>query len=303
MSADAPAGLGRKPAAAARVREPVLPNGEFPFSQANFRVISGIMMAEAGISLGEGKANLVYSRLAKRLRRLGLADFDSYCRLVEAPDGEAERQAMIAALTTNVTRFFREPHHFEHLKTAILPVAIEELKRGGRVRFWSAACSSGQEPYSIALTILSMLPDAASRDIKVLATDIDHNMVAKGAAGVYDANLLGGIQPALLQRWFQRGANGAYEVGPELRALVAFRRLNLIETWPMRSKFHAIFCRNVVIYFDHETQMKLWSRMVPLLHGAGALYIGHSERVAGPAATQLVSDGITTYRHAQRKAG
>jgi chemotaxis protein methyltransferase CheR len=148
-----------------------------------------------------------------------------------------------------------------------------------------------------------MLPDAASRDIKVLATDIDHNMVAKGAAGVYDANLLGGIQPALLQRWFQRGANGAYEVGPELRALVAFRRLNLIETWPMRSKFHAIFCRNVVIYFDHETQMKLWSRMVPLLHGAGALYIGHSERVAGPAATQLVSDGITTYRHAQRKAG
>jgi len=276
---------------------------EFHLSERDFARIAAIMHADTGIALERSKANLVYSRLAKRLRVLQLTKFDEYCDLVSHPDAHEERQAMIAALTTNVTAFFREPHHFEHLKTAILPIAIEELKRGGRVRFWSAACSSGQEPYSIALTILSMLPDAASRDIKVLATDIDHNMVAKGAAGVYDANLLGGIQPALLQRWFQRGANGAYEVGPELRALVAFRRLNLIETWPMRSKFHAIFCRNVVIYFDHETQMKLWSRMVPLLHGAGALYIGHSERVAGPAATQLVSDGITTYRHAQRKAG
>jgi len=306
MSADAPAGLGRKPAAAARVREPVLPNGEFPFSQANFRVISGIMMAEAGISLGEGKANLVYSRLAKRLRRLGLADFDSYCRLVEAPDGEAERQAMIAALTTNVTRFFREPHHFEHLQHRILPDLIARAKHGQRIRLWSAACSSGQEPYSIGLTLLSVMPDAAQFDIRVLATDLDPNVLAAAQAGVYEASLLEPVPAALRSRWFVKAEvdePDRLRVHETLRSLITFKKLNLIGAWPMRGTFQAIFCRNVVIYFENHTQETIWSRMLPLLDPQGALYIGHSERVTGKAEAGLTSDGITIYRPVAGRGG
>ncbi len=296
----------KEPGSLADRREDTLVQAtEFHFSESDFMRIATIMRTDTGIALERSKANLIYSRLAKRLRALRLTTFREYCDIVSDKTLSDERQTMIAALTTNVTAFFREPHHFEHLKTAILPRVIDEIKAGRRVRFWSAACSSGQEPYSIALTVLSMIPDAASRDVKILATDLDHNMVAKGEAGLYDPSLVGDIPPALLQRWFNRSATepGTYEVGPELRALVSFRRLNLIEPWPMRGKFHAIFCRNVVIYFDHETQVKLWSRMVPALHPAGALYIGHSERVDGPAASQLITDGITTYRpapHGQR---
>jgi chemotaxis protein methyltransferase CheR len=294
----------KEPGSLADRREETLLKGtEFHFSETDFTRIATIMRTETGIALERSKANLIYSRLAKRLRALHLTTFREYCDIVSDRTSPEERQTMIAALTTNVTAFFREPHHFEHLKTAILPGVAAALKAGARVRFWSAACSSGQEPYSIALTVLSMIPDAASRDVKILATDLDHNMVAKGAAGIYDSSLVSGIQPALLQRWFNRRAAepGQYEVGPELRALVSFRRLNLIEPWPMRGTFHAIFCRNVVIYFDHDTQVKLWSRMVPALHQAGALYIGHSERVDGPAASLLATDGITTYRPLQQR--
>ena len=273
-------------------------NGEFIMSARDFADIAAMMMAEAGISLNEGKANLVYSRLAKRLRVLGLRGFSEYCALVQSADGTAERQEMVAALTTNVTRFFREPHHFEHLKARILPPMLTRAKQGARVRLWSSACSSGQEPYSIALTLLSRMPDAASYDIKILATDIDPNMVAAGSAGIYDASLLEPVPAALRSRWFAPVAAraGAFQVAPELRALVSFRRLNLIGHWPMQGSFQAIFCRNVVIYFENDTQEKIWSRMLPLLDAQGALYIGHSERVSGPAERELRSDGITIYR-------
>jgi chemotaxis protein methyltransferase CheR len=273
-------------------------SGEFPMTARDFDRIAAFIHAEAGISLTVNKANLVYSRLAKRLRILGLDSFERYCELVAQPDMAEERDAMIAALTTNVTQFFREAYHFDHLKTTILPPLISLAKQGGRVRLWSAACSSGQEPYSMALTILSLLPDAASYDIKILATDIDPNMLAKGQAGIYDASLVAPIPVALRQRWFTATSDGsgALQAGPDLRKLVSFRKLNLIADWPIRGTFHAIFCRNVVIYFDNDTQSTLWTRMVRLLEPGGALYIGHSERVAGPAEHLLTSDGITTYR-------
>lgn len=273
-------------------------SGEFPMTDKDFRQISAIMHAETGVLLDESKTNLVYSRLAKRLRLLRLPNFSEYCGLIESPEGGGERDAMIAALTTNVTRFFREGHHFEHLKNSVLPPLIEQVKQGGKIRLWSAACSSGQEPYSMALSVLALLPDAAKYDVKILATDIDPNMIAFGEAGLYDAVLMADIPAEMGRRWFAPAKDRpeCFAAGPELRKLVSFRKMNLIGDWPMQGRFQAIFCRNVVIYFDDPTKTKIWDRMVRLMASEAALYIGHSERIGGQAEQLLRSDGITTYR-------
>ncbi len=276
-----------------------LVEGEFALTAEDFRHIAQILHSHAGIALGEGKAALVYSRLAKRLRALGLRSFREYCALIDGVDGVDERQAMTAALTTNVTRFYREPHHFEDLLTRVMPRLAERARAGGRVRLWSAACSNGQEPYSMALTVLAALPEAAELDVRILATDIDPNMVAEGAAGEYGAEALEQAPATLWRRYFNRVAGAGRErwsAGPELRRLVAFRELNLIGDWPMKGRFDVIFCRNVVIYFDEATQERVWSRFAPLMTPGATLYIGHSERVAGPAAALLRPDGLTTYR-------
>jgi chemotaxis protein methyltransferase CheR len=280
--------------------EGLVAEGEFHLSPADFNTIARIMLAEAGITLAENKANLVYSRLAKRLRALGLATFKDYCAIVTSPQGETERQTMIAALTTNVTRFFREPHHFEHLKTVILPPLLPLAKKGGRIRLWSAASSSGQEPYSMAMTVLSLIPDAARYDIKILATDIDPNVLHEGQEALYPESAMESVPPALRARWFINDPSGSVRANDDLRSLVTFRKLNLIGNWPMNGRFHAIFCRNVVIYFSNETQSKVWARIAPLLEPEGALYIGHSERISGGAEQMLRSDGVTTYRAVSR---
>jgi chemotaxis protein methyltransferase CheR len=284
-------------------RTALVENAEFALTARDLAVITRIMQQEAGISLTGAKANLVYSRLAKRVRKLELRSFAEYCALVESDAGKQERGEMIAALTTNVTRFFREPHHFEHLRERVLPGLVAQARSGGRVRLWSAACSSGQEPYSIALTLLSVMPDAPRYDVKILATDIDPNVLATGEAGIYDAGALEPVPVALRKAWFSplNDGTGCLRANDELRQLVSFRKLNLIGSWPMSGKFQAMLCRNVVIYFDADTQEALWLRMLPLLEDNGALYIGHSERVSGPAEALLVSDGITTYR--KRRGG
>jgi chemotaxis protein methyltransferase CheR len=279
---------------------PLIEHAEFVFTARDLDAIIGIMMAETGISLNATKGNLVYSRLAKRLRRLGLRNFEQYCRLVQSPQGAQERQEMIAALTTNVTRFFREPHHFDHLREKILPGLIARAKAGERIRLWSSACSSGQEPYSIALTLLGLMPDAPRYDIKILATDIDRNVLAAGAAGYYDEALLEPVPPALRKSWFIPADDGRMQANAAMRALVSFKTLNLIGYWPMRGKFQVIFCRNVVIYFELPTQEQIWSHMLPLLDEGGTLYIGHSERITGAAESALRSDGITIYRNTGR---
>lgn len=274
-----------------------LVEGEFVFTAEDFRQIAHILHAHAGIALNEGKAALVYSRLAKRLRALGLRSFREYCALVQGVGGVDERQAMTAALTTNVTRFFREPHHFDHLRDAVMPELAARARAGGRVRLWSAACSNGQEPYSMAMTVLSVLPEANDLDVRILATDIDPNMVADGAAGVYSEEALEPAPQLLRSRWFEKaGTPGKLSATPALRRMIAFKELNLIGDWPMRGRFDVIFCRNVVIYFDETTQERVWSRFTPLMSSGGTLYIGHSERVTGPAAAQLRTDGLTTYR-------
>lgn len=272
-----------------------LVEGEFLFTEDDFKKIAQILHSHAGIALAEGKAALVYSRLAKRLRSLGLRSFREYCALVEDKQGVDERQAMMAALTTNVTRYFREPHHFDHLRDVVMPKLVDRARRGGRIRLWSAACSNGQEPYSMAITVLQALPEAANLDVKILATDIDPNMVAEGRAGIYREEAVTPVPLDLRRKWFKKAAGGAWEVADELRTLVSFKELNLIGDWPMKGKFDVIFCRNVVIYFDEPTQERIWSRFAPLLEPGGTLYIGHSERVSGPGASLFETTGLTTY--------
>lgn len=283
------------PMAGREDRRTQLVDGEFHFTADDFRTIAATLHSAAGIALPESKATLVYSRLAKRLRALGLESFREYCALVTDAAGVDERQQMIVALTTNVTRFFREPHHFDHLKEKVLPPLLAGAKRGGSVRIWSAACSNGQEPYSIALTILSLMPDAPEYDIKVLATDIDTQMLAEARAGVYSSQIVAAVPGELRARWFERDGDN-FRVAEPLRRLTTFNELNLIGDWPMRRQFQAIFCRNVVIYFEEETQAKVFNRFLPLMSPDARLYIGHSERVCGDAAARLETDGVTTYR-------
>ena len=273
-------------------------DGEFVFTQEDFRRIASMLHGDAGIALPQSKATLAYSRLAKRLRALGLESFKAYCDLVASAAGLDERQRMLAALTTNVTRFFREPHHFDHLRDQVLPGLLAKARGGGKARLWSSACSSGQEAFSAAMTILDAAPDAGALDIKILASDIDPNMVEAGRRAVYSGQAAADAPPGLRQRWLKPLGPGSNEVrvADEARALVAFRELNLIGDWPMKGRFDVIFCRNVVIYFEEETQARIWSRFAPLLNPGGVLYIGHSERISGPAAGQFRPDGVTTYR-------
>ena len=276
-------------------RREQLVDGEFAFTAEDFRRIAATLHAAAGIALPDSKATLVYSRLAKRLRALGLESFREYCALVSDADGLDERQRMIVALTTNVTRFFREPHHFEHLKTRLLPPLLAAAQRGAPVRIWSAGCSNGQEPYSIALTILSLMPETANHDIRILATDIDTQMLGEARAGLYSSAVMEPVPADLKTRWFQREGD-SWRAGEALQRLVTLNELNLMGEWPMRRKFQAIFCRNVLIYFEEETQARLFGRFLPLMTPEARLYIGHSERVCGAAASQLETDGVTIYR-------
>lgn len=283
-------------ALAARRAPVAAPVGDLPFTDADFDAISRMLRLDAGIDLPPGKASLVYARLSKRVRALQLASFGDYCALLTAAGGEDERREMLCALTTNVTRFFRERHHFEHLEREALPPLLAHARAGGRVRLWSAACSSGQEAYSMALSILSVEPSAARLDVKILATDIDPQIVAQAREARYSAEALADVPAAARARRFVQTDDGLWRPDEETRALVSFRMLNLNGDWPMRGGFDVIFCRNVAIYFDAATQHALWSRLARQMTPGGWLYIGHSERVAGDAAQALASSGVTTYR-------
>lgn len=268
----------------------------FKFTDADFRQIARILNAEAGIFLSDAKASFVYSRLTKRLRALGFESFQDYCSLIASDAGGDERRHMIAALTTNVTRFFREPHHFEHFGKNVVDRLAPSLRSGGRLRVWSSACSNGQEPYSIAMSIFSRLPEAESLNVRVLATDIDANMIAAANSGEYSEDAVSAVPDELRRKWFLQQAGGMSKVDQKLASIVTFRELNFIGAWPMKGKFDAIFCRNVAIYFEEKTQQQIWNRFVPMLNPGGVLYIGHSERISGPASDHLVADGVTTYR-------
>ena len=278
-----------------------LASGEYPLTRRDLSEIAAMIYADAGIYLNETKASLVYSRLSKQWLADGRSGFREYCSLVASPAGAAPRREMLSHLTTNFTRFFRENHHFDHLRTEVLPELLARARSGGRVRIWSAACSDGQEPYSIALTVLSLMPNVADYDFRILATDIDPKILAIARAGAYDATALETVNPAMRKQFFREtevAGRQKWQVEDRVKRLITFNELNLMAQWPFKGPFDVIFCRNVVIYFDEPTQMKIWSRFAGMLGDNGHLYIGHSERVSGEAKNQFDNIGITTYRYA-----
>lgn len=249
---------------------------EFTFTERDFRFLAGLANRKTGIVLADNKQNMIYSRLSRRLRALGLKNFSDYCALLESPSGDEELGNLINAVTTNLTHFFREQHHFDHLQQSL----INPLLAGGarRFRIWSAGCSSGMEPYSIAMTVKHAIGSNPC-DAKILATDIDTNMLARGKKGEYTEEEYKNIPSAYRSDVSLDKANGTMQMHDSLKQLITFNHLNLLEDWPMRGPFDAIFCRNVVIYFDKATQSVLFNRMAELLSPHGFLYIGHSENL------------------------
>ncbi|PPQ29302.1 CheR family methyltransferase [Rhodopila globiformis] len=253
-------------------------NLQFDLAREEFVQIAAMLRQETGISLANSKMDLVQGRLARRLRALGLGNFAQYLEIVTDPEAADERRQMVNALTTNLTGFFREAHHFDYLGDTILPEIARTRPAGSsRLRIWSAGCSSGEEPYSIAMTVCAKLPDWQCWDARVLATDIDTNMVATGRAGQYEASRAGTVPESYRKRFLLRLDSGTVQVAEVLRDLVAFRQLNLLGAWPMRGRFNVIFCRNVVIYFDKPTQRTLFDRFADILAPGGWLIVGHSE--------------------------
>ncbi|WP_062221878.1 CheR family methyltransferase [Aureimonas sp. D3] len=270
-------------------------------SPRDFDRVAKIIRKEAGIYLGDAKTSLVYSRLIKRLRNVGISSFAAYCDLVESASGAVELKKMVEALTTNYTFFLREPHHFEHLRRQVLPDLLAQAAKGQRVRIWSAGCSMGHETYSIALSLLAVEPEIARCDVKILATDIDRNVLATARAGRYDEATLAALPKADRERGFlPAGPDGYSVVRPQMRELITFRELNLLDDWPMRGGFDIVFFRNVAIYFDQPLREALWVRMAQQIPAGGWMYAGHSERITGAAAQLFSHEATTTYRRHSR---
>jgi chemotaxis protein methyltransferase CheR len=252
-------------------------------TDTEFRQLRDFIHAHTGIALAEHKRALVYSRLAKRLRHYGLEGFAEYYALLTEndPDGD-ELVEMINCITTNKTDFFREPHHFRFLADHVFPeIRSTSTHAQRRVRLWSAGTASGEEAYTLAVAVREAFPAHESWDVRILATDIDTRVLAHAEAGEYSAEQAERIPSELLHRYFYQGEGdnaGHVRAKPILKSLVRFRRLNFMDaSWPMRGLFDAIFCRNVIIYFDRATQRKLIERMTHLLRPGGYLFLGHSE--------------------------
>ena len=249
---------------------------EFAFTQKDFQFIRKLIAEQTGISLSEAKSQMVYSRLSRRLRVLKIASFAQYCEFLHH-DNSDELTQFVNAITTNLTAFFRENHHFDYLANTLLPKIFSTAPHK-RVRIWSAGCSTGEEPYSIAITLRENMPKYGGWDIKILATDLDSDVVAKAASGVYQERALNGVSKHRIKQYFSKSKqSGQLTVNPEIRDLITFKQLNLMNDWPMKGPFDIIFCRNVVIYFNVETQRRLFKRYADMLVNNGHLFIGHSE--------------------------
>ncbi|MEO0752671.1 MAG: protein-glutamate O-methyltransferase [Pseudomonadota bacterium] len=262
-----------------------------------FARAADLVRSECGIKLSEAKSNLIVSRLGRRVKTLNFHDFHAYLDFVEGKGGQKERRKMTSLLTTNVTRFFREPHHFDSLREDVLPALVAKAKRGGAVRIWSAGCSSGEEPLSIGMEILKLCPDAPDMDMRILGTDLDPVSLQTARNATYGKTALEKVPGDLRARYFEPVGDGQNLcASARLRALATYAELNLMEPWPMQRSFDVIFCRNVMIYFDNATQAMLWPRFAEALMPGGMLFIGHSERLHGPGAQRFKPSGITQYR-------
>jgi len=254
-------------------------NKEFTFTDDNFNHIREIVTDHSGIVLSDAKRDMVYSRLVRRLRKLAIRDFDQYCTLLEDQNHE-EFTHFINAITTNLTSFFRENHHFEMLAESILPEIMQRNRARKTLRVWSAGCSTGMETYSIAMVLKEVIPDKLGWDIKILATDLDTNVIDTAANGIYPLDRVTGVSNQRMARWFMRG-RGAHsdkvKISRELRDMIAFNQLNLLQPFPFKGPIDIIFCRNVVIYFDKETQRVLFDKFANIHADNSYLFIGHSE--------------------------
>lgn len=250
---------------------------EYHLSDAEFKFIQDVVREKTGIYLSEQKRSMVYSRLSRRIRTLKLEGFKDYCNLIKSGDDE-EIIEMVNAITTNVTHFFRENHHFDFLKDTILPKLYQDKTQ--RVRFWSAGCSSGQEPYSIAMTILeNQLP--AYCDLKILATDLSTDILAKAKDGIYNKDAIKDMQKNRELKFFNYldKEKTTVQIKDNVKDLISFKQLNLMDKWPFKGPFQVIFCRNVIIYFQKDTQYNLFKKFAQMLVPGGYLILGHSEHV------------------------
>lgn len=264
--------------------------------EAAFAELAKLAYEESGLILVPEKYLMVQSRLRPRMKALKLNSISDYQKYVCSEAGMSERRHMISSLTTNVSHFFREAHHFDILSEAVK----ERVTEGNcqRIRIWSAGCSNGQEATSIAITLLDSIPQIRDMDFKILATDIDPTVVAFARQGEYPERMTSGLTPDQLSRYFvESGHEGdkTYKVAAALRELISFKELNLLSSWPMKQAFDAIFCRNVVIYFDAKTQASLWPRFFDQLRDDGVFFLGHSERIAVPEEVGYSSIGPTAY--------
>jgi len=257
----------------------VIQQREFCFTDAHFKKVKTVLYAHAGIVLANNKQDMAYNRLVRRIRDLNLENFDQYLEDIESDINEFS--LFINAMTTNLTAFFRESHHFDFIAKTIIPQVALSGKR--RLRIWSAGCSLGEEPYSLAMALLSSGQDMRNWDVRILATDIDSDVLNKAKLGVYAEERVAGLPRGYLSKFFLKGKGnraGDVQARAELREMITFKYLNLMEQWPLKGPLDFIFCRNVMIYFDKKTQAKLLERMAALLKPDGYLFVGHSEALA-----------------------
>jgi len=265
---------------------------DIPLSDSEFERVRRRLYEQAGISLSESKRTLVVARLSRMVRTRNLGSFGALLDRLEGQSDPVEEQEFVNALTTNLTRFWREEHHFTHLVSYV--GELMKMRPDKRLRIWSAGCSTGQEPYTIALCLLAAYPDLRRWDFKILATDIDTAVLAKAAAATYPVSETAGLS-AERRALFEDVEGGRVRVPAAAARLISFKPLNLMAPWPMSGPFDAIFCRNVTIYFDRGTQHDVFSRLAAILRPSGFLYIGHSEHVdAGTTGLKLV--GKTVYQ-------
>ena len=278
---------------------------EFAFTARDFERVRALIYQRAGISLADSKQEMVYSRIARRLRASGIGAFSTYLDELEAGRLGDEWEAFTNALTTNLTSFFRESHHFPLLAAYLQALKSQPGQPGAPITIWCSASSTGEEPYSIAMTACEAF-DSLHPPVQIIATDIDTNVLAVGESGVYGIERLDKMAPQRAKRFFLRGKGaqeGMVRVRPELRQLVTFRQLNLLaDSWPLKGQFDVIFCRNVMIYFDKATQRKILARFVPLMKPQGLLFAGHSENFLYVSDT-LKLRGKTVYELDQGRVG
>ena len=275
-------------------------DNEFPFTDEDFAYIQKLVREITGIVLGDHKRAMVYGRLARRLRALNLRSVAEYRAMLEADGGKSEIVGLTNAITTNLTKFFRESHHFDHLRDVALPDWLKNATGAGkkRLRMWSAGCSTGEEPYSIAMTTAGALGNLNAYDVKLLATDLDTNVLDRSRRGIYPRDAVELIPTNLRTKYCSSvddDGKPAISMSDDIRRIISFKQLNLMGAWPMKGPFDVIFCRNVLIYFDGPTKRTLIDRYTQMLRPGGWLYIGHSESLTGTL-NGLVAAGRTTYQ-------